>query len=182
MIKKILSNAMLSIFMDKSAKKKFYAVRESRKTKNNSANIPPVIDTKKLVTSKTVVHTQNIIRQTLVKNAVAVHKEYSKIFDHLGEDQKQKLKLLAMHAMLGNSKKSDEAQSKNTNIPPVIGTKAPKASVALAHTQRIKRQTLIKNAIAAHKKHSKALDNLSEDQKQRLQLLAMHTLCGKVNK
>jgi hypothetical protein len=101
MIKKILSNAILSIFMDKSAKKSFYAARESRKIQNKSINMPAAIDTEAPMTSAAVAKTPNIKRETLIRNAMAAHKEYSKALDNLSENQKQRLKLLAMRTMLG---------------------------------------------------------------------------------
>ena len=67
-------------------------------------------------------------------------------------------------------------------MPASTGTKALVASETVAHTPNIKRQSLIRNAIAVHKKHTKIFDNLSEDQKQRLQILAKQTMLGKVNK
>jgi hypothetical protein len=75
MIKKIFSNAILSIFMDKSAKKSFYAARKSDKNQNKSINMPAAIDTIAPITSAAVAKTLNIKRETLVRNAMAVHKE-----------------------------------------------------------------------------------------------------------
>jgi uncharacterized protein with von Willebrand factor type A (vWA) domain len=183
MIKKILSNTMLSIFMDKSAKKNFFAVQESRKINNKeNINVQPTKDTKLPVASMAGAHTQNVRREALIRNAVAVHKEYSKVFDNLSKDQKQRLQLLAMQAMFGKSRKSNRAKSKSTNLPPTTDTKTPIASVAGAHTPNVRRETLIRNAMAVHKEYSKVFDNLSEDQKQRLQILAQHTMLGKIKK
>lgn len=179
MIKKILSNAMLSIFMDKSAKKSFYAVRESRKVQNKSINMPAAIDTIASMTSAAVAQCPNIKRETLIRDAMVAHKEHSKVLDNLSKAQKQRLQLLAMNAMFGKSEKSHRTNKKSTNMLPTTDTRAPVASTAVAQTPKIKRQTLIRNAMAAHKEHSKALDNLSENQKQRLQLLAMRTMLGK---
>ena len=96
MIKKILSNAILSIFMDKSAKKSFYAARESRKIQNKSINMPAAIDTVAPITSAAVAKTLNIKRETLIRNAMAAHKEHSKVLDNLSKDQKQRLLYLTM--------------------------------------------------------------------------------------
>jgi len=183
MIKKILSNTMLSIFMDKSAKKKFCTERDIRKIKNKeNANMRPAKDTKTPLASVTGAHTPNVRREALIRNAVAVHKEYSKVFDNLSKDQKQRLQLLAMQTMLGKSKKNHKAKSKGTNMPPATNTITPVASVAGAHTPNVRRETLIRNAMAVHKEYSKVFDNLSDDQKQRLQILARHTMLGKINK
>ena len=172
---------MLSIFMDKAAKKNFSAVRKSRKLQNNTANMPPAIDIRTPVESVALAPTPSVKRQALIRNAVDVHKECSKVFDNLSDDQKQRLQLLARHVMSGKLRKSHKAQNKSTNLPPATYTKAPEASVAVAQTPNIKRQTLIRKAMAAHKEHSKVLDNLSGDQKKRLQRLAMHTMLGKIN-
>jgi hypothetical protein len=179
MIKKIFSNAILSIFMDKSAKKSFYAARKSDKNQNKSINMPAAIDTIAPITSAAVAKTLNIKRETLVRNAMAAHKEHSKALDNLSENQKQRLQLLAMNAMFGKSKKSRRANNKNTNILSTTDARVSVGSAAVAQTPKIERETLIRNAMAAHKEHSKALDNLSENQKQRLQLLAMRTMLGK---
>jgi hypothetical protein len=97
----------------------------------------------------------------------------------LSKDQKQRLQLLAMNAMFGKSKKSRRANNKYTNMLSTTDARVSVGSAAVAQTPKIERETLIRNAMAAHKEHSKALDNLSENQKQRLQLLAMRTMLGK---
>ena len=105
MIKKFFSNAMLSIVMDKAAKEKLHAVRESRKALNKKINNPSAPDTKAPVTSEAAAHTPNVNRQALIRNAMAVHKEHSKVLDNLSENEKRRLQLLAMHIMLEKKKK-----------------------------------------------------------------------------
>jgi len=105
MIKKFLSNAMLSIVMDKSAKEKFHAARENRKALNEKTNSPATPDIKAPVASEAAAHTPNVNRQALIKNAMAVHKEHSKVLDNLSENEKRRLQLLAMHTLLGKPKK-----------------------------------------------------------------------------
>jgi len=105
MIKNFFSNAMLSIVMDKAAKEKFHAVRESRKALNKKINNPSAPDTKAPTAGEAAAHTPNVNRQALIRNAMAVHKEHSKVLDNLSENEKRRLQLLAMHTMLGNPKK-----------------------------------------------------------------------------
>lgn len=92
---------MLSIVMDKSAKERLHAVRETRRslkknknaTKSKAIEAPPVAPVEK--------ETPSLDRQELIRNAMAVHKEQSKVLDQLDENEKRRLQLLAMHTMLG---------------------------------------------------------------------------------
>ena len=106
MIKKILSNAILSIFMEKSAKKNFIALRKNRNLQNNSASIPSTIASKANLKSGTDAQTTEVRREELIKNALEAHKKNSNVLDDLSEDQRKRLKQLAMQIMLGKSVKS----------------------------------------------------------------------------
>ena len=182
MIKKVLSNAIFSIFMNKSAKKNFFALRKSRTLQSNSANIPSVIGSKEPLKSVAKAHDPDVTRQELIRNALEAHKENATVLDDLNEDQKQRLQQLAMETMLGKSKKSNKAQNNVKKKLTSSDAKEPLEKPTIARTPDIKRQTLIRNALAAHKKHSNVLDDLSEAQKQKLQLLALEIMFGKTNK
>jgi len=182
MIKKVLSNVILSIFLNKSAKKIFFALRKSHKLKNNSTNTPSIIVSKTPSKSIAEAHTPNVKRQQLIKDALEAHKENAHVLDNLSADQKRRLRQLSMKTMLGKTTKSKKAQNKVKKKLPAPDIKAPMERLAMARTQNNKRQTLIENAMAAHKKHSKVLDDLSEDQRKKLQLLAMEIMFGKINK
>jgi hypothetical protein len=182
MIIKVLSNAILSIFMNKSAKKVFFTLQKSRRLQRNSSREPSVIDSKVHPKSVSEAHTPDVKRQALIRIALEAHKKNLKALDGLSEDQKQGLKQLAMNLMFGKTIKRNKAHNKVTKKLPAADTKALAASSATTSTPYIKRQRLIKNAMAAHKKHSKLLSNLSEDQKQKLQLLAINVMFGKINK
>lgn len=101
MIKKFLSNAMLSIVMDKSAKEKFHAVQETRKALKNKDKLDDLADATPVPQSPAVDAPPSVDRQELIRTALAVHKEQSKVFDNLNENEKRRLQLLAMHTMLG---------------------------------------------------------------------------------
>lgn len=103
MIKKFLSNAMLSIVMDKSAKEKYHAVQEARKLlKEKKKSGQTSIDTHLPDPSPTIA-APSVDRQELIRSALAVHREKSNIFDNLNEIEKRRLQLLAMHTMLGKN-------------------------------------------------------------------------------
>jgi hypothetical protein len=180
MIKKVLSNAILSIFMNKSAKKIFFALRKSRTSQSITANMPSVVDSKKPL--KSVAKAPAAKRQALIKNALEAHMENANVLDDLSEDQKQRLQQLAMETMLGKVIKSNKAQNNMKKKLTAADAKAPMEKPTITRTLNIKRQTLIRNAMAVHKKHSNVLDDLSETQKLKLQLLALEIMFGKINK
>ena len=105
MFKEIFSNVILSIFLDKNAKEKFQAHQKNIKAhKNNKISqnkIKTETSLKKLDKSQPQVNE----RQTLIKNALAIHKKQSKILDNLGKKDKKLLQLLALKTMLGKIKK-----------------------------------------------------------------------------
>lgn len=112
MIKKMLSNAMLSIVMDKSAKEKLQAVREQRKslkdkTKNKKKETPEealvraALGPKPEMAPAKPKPLSGEDREKLIRNAMAVHQQQSKVLDTLSPKEKKRLQLLAMHTMLG---------------------------------------------------------------------------------
>ena len=97
MIKKFLSNAMLSIVMDKQAKEKFRTVRENRKSREKAE--PPSTDSDTAPVAG-VARSETLNRKDLIRNAMALHKEKSKVFDDLNEGEKKRLELLALKMMI----------------------------------------------------------------------------------
>jgi len=93
MIKKFISNAMLSIVMDKQAKEKYHALKARKQGSKAPAKAapPPVQDAQAGQTPMS--------RQELIKNAMAVHKEKSRVLDDLTVNERQKLHILAMQTM-----------------------------------------------------------------------------------
>lgn len=181
MIKKVLGNALLSIFMSKSAKKNFFALR-SRKSQNSGSKLPSAMNSKNPSKSAAKAHNPDINREDLIRNALEAHKENSNVLDDLNESQKKRLRQLAMQTMFEKSLKSNKAQKKFIKKPPFADTVSPTANSAKATSPSSMRQTLIKNAMVAHKKHSIVLGDLNADQKQKLQNLAMQIMFGKINK
>lgn len=95
MIKKFLSQAMLSIVMDKQAKEKYQA----RKALKQSTKAPPQAEKPRVRENQA--GPEPLSRQQLIQNALAVHKEKSKVLDDLTINERRKLQLLAMQAMKG---------------------------------------------------------------------------------
>ncbi len=102
MIKKFLSNAMLSLIMDKQAKEKLQAARNPGKTGKQKAGAkarrapkPPVPP----APGKTEPEAP-MDREALIRNALDIHRRQTKILDDLDEGEKKKLQLLAMQLML----------------------------------------------------------------------------------
>ena len=92
---------MLSIVMDKSAKEKYFAVQESRKAlkEKKKGAATPIVEPAAI--EPDAKQEPSMDRQELIRNALAVHKEQSKVFANLNENERRRLQLLAMHAMLG---------------------------------------------------------------------------------
>ncbi|MBC8267985.1 MAG: hypothetical protein H8E36_04485 [Rhodospirillaceae bacterium] len=99
MIKKFISSAVLSIFMDKQAKEKYQAVKEGRQARKRG----PVQHEQ--ATNTAIPDHQGesrpMNRQELIESAMAVHKEKSKVLDELTVNERRKLQLIAMQAMKG---------------------------------------------------------------------------------
>lgn len=104
MIKKFLSNAMLSIVMDKSAKEKYHAVKERRKSLKKTDKISAEDALIQASLKPDTKPEASADREELLKNAMDVFNQKSKVFDDLSPNQKQRLQLLAMHTMLGKDK------------------------------------------------------------------------------
>lgn len=100
MFKKIFSNVILSIFLDKTAKEKLQAHQKKNKTNKSNKIIQKKIKTETSSQSIDNSQPQTNKRQTLIKNALAIHKKQSKILDNLGEKDKKRLQLLALRTML----------------------------------------------------------------------------------
>ena len=99
MIKKFISNAMLSVFLDKQAKEKYQAVKESRKAHKPGLSDPVQAENPPI--QEGLADSQPMSRQELIESAMAVHKEKSKVLDELTVNERQKLQLIAMQAMKG---------------------------------------------------------------------------------
>lgn len=97
MIKKFLSNAMLSIVMDKQAKENYRARKAQKQAPKGP--LPP----ENFPVQESQTQSPPLNRQELIKNALAVCKEKSKLLDDLTINDKQRLKILAMQAMKGKS-------------------------------------------------------------------------------
>ena len=132
MIKKFMSKALLSVFMDKKARTTLNKARTGKNKPVASPKVKPavapaplelnplsdmghdeitalirdsldaaeqeVIDNKKKALDKKTKSTANPSRQDLIDNALAIHKAQSHIVDDLPEEQRQKLKLIAIQA------------------------------------------------------------------------------------
>ncbi len=106
MLKKLLSNAMLSIVMDKQAKEKLQAIREVRKgtqTKKSTPSTDPNSSETETQIDDTPPDAPS--RQDLIAEAMAIHQSKSKILDDLTLNEKQKLQELAAKALLGRGPK-----------------------------------------------------------------------------
>ena len=181
MIKQILSNALLSILMDKKAKKIFKGFQKKRVEKSIIENMQFKSSTHSSSEKFSGDLNTNKNRQSLIKKALKAHKDNSSVLEDLNEDQKQRLRQLAIKILLKSNKKSNiyKERKQQTNI---IDKKNSTPNKVLNQETSIKRQILIKNALAAHKKHSKALDGLSGNQKKKLQRLAMEMMFSRTNK
>jgi len=93
MIKKFISNAMLSIVMDKQAKEKYNALKAQKQGSKAPAKAESLPD------QDAPSGQAPMSRQELIKNAMAVHKEKSKVLDELTVNERQKLHILAMQTM-----------------------------------------------------------------------------------
>ena len=104
MFRKKISSAILSIFMNKSAKKKFFALRKSRKLQAEAKNRLFARDNKASSVSVAEADCDDIKRQKLIKSALETHKQNASVLDGLSADQKQKLQQLAIKIMFKKNK------------------------------------------------------------------------------
>ena len=165
MIKKVLSNAILSIFMDKKAKMNFFAFLKNRMAKTNNEGTQSTIATNKSSQKSSKGLNAEKNRQLLIKKALVAHEENSHVLANLNEDQKQKLRQLAIQIFL-NTVKGNKSKYLGIEKTNAKNTRDTETTEVLTETENEKRKNLIKNALASHKKYSKALDNLSELQKK----------------
>ncbi len=103
MIKKFLSNAVLSLVMDKQAKEKLKSMRQVRKIANGGeagmVTDPP---------AQASVDKPGPDRQELIAQAMAIHQTKAAIFDDLTLNEKRQLRELAAKALLGNGRQHEE--------------------------------------------------------------------------
>ncbi len=101
-IKKLFSNAMLSIVMDKQAKEKLQTIREIKKTAKDEAKNkaePVGVPEAKEASSE---------RAELIRNAMEVQRAQSKIFDNMSANDKKKIEAIAMKALMPGSDRSQK--------------------------------------------------------------------------
>jgi len=101
MLKKFFSNAALSLVMDKQAKKKYQAMKDKRDGKSESEPLDP--ESREAHIQSIKENMEKVItpeREELIRNAMAIQKAKSQIFDDLDDEQKKKLYALAMKALL----------------------------------------------------------------------------------
>lgn len=114
----IFSRALLSIFMDKSARQKLDAINEVKAGKNKSTSKKAVSKTQKSSGPADDVLPESLIqqaigqaeeeldrkkrlppnRQVLIEQALSIHDQQSKILDELPKEQREKLMVMALHA------------------------------------------------------------------------------------
>lgn len=113
----IFSRALLSIFMDKSARRKLDAINEAKSAKKtgkpkNTQKPKDNADPADEVLPETLI--QQAIgqaeaemdrkkrlppdRQVLIEQALSIHDQQSKILDDLPKEQREKLMVMALHA------------------------------------------------------------------------------------
>lgn len=114
----IFSRALLSIFMDKSARQKLDAINEVKAGKKKPQTQKPNPKSKKASDPADDVLPESLIqqaigqaeaeldrkkrlppdRQALIEQALSIHDEQSQILDDLPPDQREKLMVMALHA------------------------------------------------------------------------------------
>lgn len=96
MIKKIFSKALLSVFMDKRARKKLDALKNG--AKQGAPSTPAPTPKPSGEEKKTKKRDMTPEREALIKNAMKVRREKTKMLDDLDDEQKLKLYAAAMKA------------------------------------------------------------------------------------
>lgn len=128
MIKKFVSKALLSVFMDKQARQKLEASRGPKNAKSSDRNFTPSDEdtpapqlpdpvpsmsqdeitalirdsldaAEQEITEKKVKRAANPDRQALIEQAMAIHGSKKHIVDELPEEQRQKLIFMAQQAL-----------------------------------------------------------------------------------
>lgn len=102
MIKKFLSDVALSMVLDKQAKDNYRHIRERKKVaKADTVNHPQPPE----AAAKTEpAQEQSPERAELIRNALAVHSDKSRILDKLSVEDRQKLFTMAEKAILGGKR------------------------------------------------------------------------------
>ncbi len=95
MLKKIFSKALLSVFMDKTAREKLDAIRSETKQGGPANPLNPETPGEGKKTKKREMTPE---RETLIRNAMKVRREKTKMLDDLDDEQKLKLYAAAMKA------------------------------------------------------------------------------------
>jgi hypothetical protein len=114
----IFSRALLSIFMDKSARQKLDAINETKagKTKKGAKNsassnkvsadpaddvLPDTLIQQAIGQAEEELDRKKRLppdRQALIEQALSIHDQQSKILDELPKEQREKLMVMALHA------------------------------------------------------------------------------------
>ena len=114
----IFSRALLSIFIDKSARQKLDAINEAKSGKTKRGAEKSVSTNKKTEDPADEVLPDTLIqqaigqaeeeldrkkrlppdRQALIEQALSIHDQQSKILDELPKEQREKLMVMALHA------------------------------------------------------------------------------------
>ena len=100
MIKRFLSDAFLSIVMDKKAKDNYRTIREHKKRAVNTDIATGDTKSDSMPPAPAPIE-QTPERAELIRNTLAVHQEKSSVLDDLSVDDRQKLFTLAEKALLG---------------------------------------------------------------------------------
>ncbi len=96
MIKKFFSKALLSMVMDKNARKKLDVLRAAKKEGDHKTTAPDMEPSGKEKKPKKREMTPE--REALIRNAMKVRQEKTKMLDDLDDEQKLKLYAAAMKA------------------------------------------------------------------------------------
>lgn len=135
----IFSRALLSVFMDKSARQKLDAINEVKAGKKKPRQQKPTSKSKKTSDPADDVLPESLIqqaigqaedeldrkkrlppdRQALIEQALSIHDQQSKILDELPKDQREKLMVMALHAF-------GELNDKGEQVTPKPGKKRKK--------------------------------------------------------
>ncbi len=103
MIGKLISNAVLSLVMDKQAKDKLHTIRQNRKVAKGKVPAPMAAPAEEKTDNQPVLD-----RQQLIEQAMAVYQTQSKIFDDLTLNEKRELQELAAKTLLGKGLGNDQ--------------------------------------------------------------------------
>ena len=138
MIKKFMSKALLSIFMDKKARTTLDKARAKRKQPDASLEMKPAEVSPEIKPSRALSQSEPDPLSEMDYDEIT-----ALIRDSLDA---------AEHEVINNKKKALDKKSKSTANP--------------------SRQDLINKALAIHKSQSHIFDDLPEDQRQKLKLIA----------